>query len=268
MDLLVSSRTNGVNPAYQDGDVVCTFTQEKCLWANAKNLCNEENAEPNIITGYYDNILLREFLEYTSIFKYVRLNSNEVERTRLADGEIDTVGGFSVNGGQSVTVEEFVKASLSTNDVRIFKVGGKEVWYSGFCGYMRIRSLWDKIHEHSNYRSNENTNWPLTDTEKKVFLSVSHCHMLSNGDGVTHIECNASTAAEKRKAIYENGVLKKRRRFFVPYWDYDYIDTDTVRDSGKESDFRDLLYNDHATANVDSDCKCKIQEGLHVVGAE
>ena len=89
------------------------------------------------------------------------------------------------------------------------------------------------------------------------------------------IECSDKTAGEKIEPIAENILINpaskeiqrlivKRRRWFIPYWDYDFIDTDIARDTEKESDYRDLIDNECTTHDVDENCLCKIKEGLHI----
>jgi hypothetical protein len=271
MELLIINKTRGPNPAYQDGDVVLALDQERILWNNAKNIYRPDNFLPNSITGYYDDPLLASYLENISKYKYIRLNSNEVQRTNL-DNSYETVLSTIPNyRGESIQVDDVINKKLRTPSHYIFGSCGKEVWYSDEIRAFNVDKIWSDIETHSQYRKSDNLTWPLTETEKYLFLSISCAHI---HDGKIE-QCSKNTASEKVQPIQENILINpitgetefqvlKRRRWFVPYWDYDFIDTDVARDDSQFSDFRDLSINECVTQNVDEKCLCKIKVGIHV----
>lgn len=271
MELLIMTQTRGENPAYQDGDVVLAFNQDRILWTNAQNICGIENFSPNDVTGYYDDPLLSAYLENTAQHKYVRLNTNEVERTYLQSGDKEILSTIPNYRGESIKVDDIINKKLREQNHRVFGSCGKEVWYSNDNLPINLDAIWGAIETYSDHKRADNLSWPFTRTERRLFLSLSCSHL--HHDSMT--ECSDKTAGEKIEPIAENILINpvsketqrlivKRRRWFIPYWDYDFVDTDIARDTEKESDYRDLIDNECATHDVDENCLCKIKEGLHI----
>jgi hypothetical protein len=271
MELLIMTQTKGENPAYQDGDILLAFNQDRILWTNAQNICGPQNFSPNSVTGYYDNPLLAAYLENTSCHRYVRINTNEVERTNLISGEKDILSAIPNYIGESVEIDAVINKRLKEVNHYIFGSCGKEVWYNKSNRPIDVDAIWRGIEDYSDHKKEDNLNWPFTEAERKLFLPLSCAHLHDN----SIVECSKKTAVEKVEPIMDNVLINpstretknkmvKRRRWFVPYWDYSFVDTDAVRDVGKESDYRDLTANDCVTHDVDENCLCKIKEGLHI----
>jgi len=265
------TQTKGENPAYQDGDVVLAFNQDRILWTNAQNICGIENFSPNDITGYYDDPLLCAYLENTAQHRYVRINTNEVERTYLQSEHKEIISTLPNENGESIKVDDVLNKKLRKQNHCVFGSCGKEVWYSKDNRPINVDAIWSAIEAYSDHKKSNNLSWPFTPTERRLFLSLSCAHLHHD----SAVECSHKTAMEKVEPIVENILINpvsketkrlivKRRRWFVPYWEYDFVDTDTARDTEKESDYRDLAINDCSTQDVDKNCLCKIKEGLHV----
>ena len=66
MELLVMTHGSDDPVRYSDGDIVCSFTENKCLSENARRII--ERIEPNVVTGYYDGNYT--YQGYMSNFRY------------------------------------------------------------------------------------------------------------------------------------------------------------------------------------------------------
>jgi len=271
VELLIMTQTKGENPAYQDGDVVLAFNQDRISWTNIQRIFRPEAFSPNDITGYYDDPLLCAYLENTAQHKYVRLNTNEVERTYLQSGDKEILSTNPNHRGESIKVDDVINKKLREQNHRVFGSCGKEIWYSNDNLPINLDAIWGAIETYSDHRRADNLSWPFTSAERRLFLPISCAHLHDN----SMTECSIETAVEKVESIVENVLINpvnkktksqivKRRRWFVPYWDYDFVDTDMARDTEKESDYRDLIDNECATHDVDENCLCKIKEGLHI----
>ena len=139
MELLVMTHGSDDPVRYSDGDIVCSFTQNKCLYENARRII--EQIEPNIVTGYYDDNLLKLFLEYTTTYKYVKVRG-DVRRIRNVDREERLLSTTLAETGITLTSEELDNIS---KDKYVFNENGQEVWYSEFSGHKRIKNLWEKF---------------------------------------------------------------------------------------------------------------------------
>ena len=93
-------------------------------------------------------------------------------------------------------------------------------------------------------------------------MPISACHIVKAHGQDVHIECNNATATEKVQPVYLDKKMLARRRFFVPYWDLDSINTEDARDASKDYDARNLIQNEHDDCSVDDSCVCKVQKGL------
>jgi len=265
MDLLITNFSRSSAAGYKDGDIVVAASQNKSLWENAQNIFNKLNTGPNPITGYYDNPFVSAYLEQVSRYKYTRLNSNEVKRIDLENDEEEILSATPNHQGRYVLIDKSVAESK-----HLFGSAGKEVWYDGRQNFDTDK-LWGAIETHSDFRKAENLSWPFTPTERRYFLIISCAHLKHD----EHVECSSKTAVQKTRPIYEEAlinpitnqtkrVMARRRRWFVPYWDYSAIDTDITRNQTKASDFRNFPFNNCETHDVDEDCRCKIKEGLYI----
>ena len=266
MDLLIINKNGVTDSAYKDGDILLAFGNLKILRQNARDIFDKIQAKPDIVSGYIQDDFTEAYFDCTMGYKYIRLNENEVKKIDLKDDSEEVLSGVRNYQGNYVIIENEIKSSS-----HLFGSYGKEIWYREKNVAFNPHKVWQVIEKYSDYRKQDYLNWPLTDTEKRFFLSVT-CKNIK--DGLT-IDCPPWVAAEKVQPIYKEQtinpiinqkkrVLARRRRWFLPYWDFDSLETDTIRNMDRFSDFRDLPDNSFSFRDVEEDCYCKIKEGLYL----
>jgi len=231
MELIVKVKSDGSNPYYQDGDIIEAMSLGRIHLSHAEMICHVDNFGFNT-NGTRDlNTLLHKFQEATHIYKFERLNSNDVRRTNLLTDEQDILNTVANANGESINAYQYIARRLKNPKHKIFGASGAEVWY----GKMRadaevfIPLVWNHIETESDNLQNNHNSWPFTDLEKRHFICINTSGRSYDGDSFTRVELSGGTVTERALPVVEDTpedapedyapVTLAKRRWFVPYWD-------------------------------------------------
>ena len=231
MELIVKIKSDGSNPYYQDGDVVEAMSLDRIYLAHAEMICNPRNFDFNTFGMRDRNTLLEKFQEATHIYKFDRVNSNDVRRTNLLTNEQDILNTTPNSDGEAVNVYQFISRRVKNPNHKIFGTHGSEVWY----GKMRndaevfIPVAWNHIETESDNLQINHNSWPFTDLEKRHFVCINTSGRSYDGDSFTRVELSGGTVTERALPALEDSpedppedydpVILAKRKWFVPYWD-------------------------------------------------
>ena len=76
---------------YQDGDIVTAMSDVQIEYCHAEMTCHVDKAGFNDMGLRDVDSLLYRYMEKTSKYKFIRLNSNEVKRINLLTNEEDII---------------------------------------------------------------------------------------------------------------------------------------------------------------------------------
>lgn len=273
MELIVKvGNPDGPQTSYRDGDIIQTFSPNRILLSNAENICNVNNFPINPVTGLRDNgSLLMKCLELKNTYKFERTNSNDVRRTNMITGEEDILNTTPNEKGEYLDVFQFISRRLKSARHCIFGSSGSELWYGKTRPSVDLDALWNDIETHTGELKQNNTSWNFSDIEKKAFLVMNcsgHEHSHEHSDSLCMrgscdcepFELSEDFVNERIDAVYIDGdpipepeigiesgdvpleqILVAKRKFTVPYWDYDSLlslNIDDIRNPNIEADAR------------------------------
>lgn len=287
MELIVKINSNPGDTSYKDGDIIQTFSMNNIYMCHAEHKCNVNNFALDPVTGLRANdSLLMKFLEKTKVYKFQRVNSNEVVRTNLLTEDQETLSTTPNENGEYLDAFQFISRRLKSPRHKIFGSSGSEIWYGKSRETIDIDAVWNDIETHTSSLKSEHKSWPLTDVERRHFLPMNCCvhgHSHDHNDlpahaacvnctcGCTLSECGDDIASEKIQEVSrienegteeQTNITIARRKFQVPYWDFTSllsINVDDVRDLNKQVDLRkidserpavDLLTLDKVAAGI------------------
>lgn len=287
MELIVKINSNPGDTSYKDGDVVQAFSQDRIYKCHAEEKCNVVNFDLDPVTGLRPNdSLLMKFLEKTNLYKFERVNSNEVLRTNLVTNAQDTLSTVANADGERINAYQYLSRRLKNPKHKIFGSSGREIWYGKSRTDIDLDAIWNDIETHTDYLKSDHTSWPLTPVERMHFLPMNACmhgHPHDHNDLPGHAacmnctcgcdlsECSEEQVEERNLPVVrvvnegteeQDSVLVAKRKFQVPYWDFTSllaINVDDVRDLSKEVDARkvneerpavDLLTVDKVVAGI------------------
>jgi len=274
MELIVKVKSDGSNPYYQDGDVVEAMSLDRIYLAHAEMICNPRNFDFNTFGMRDRNTLLEKFQEATHVYKFERVNSNDVRRTNLLTNEQDILNTTPNSDGEAINAYQLISRRVKNPNHKIFGTHGSEVWY----GKMRsdaevfIPVAWNHIEtESDNLQSNHNS-WPFTDLEKRHFVCINTSGRNYDGDSFTRVELSGGTVTERSLPATEDipedppedysPVILAKRKWFVPYWDLSSelgTSVDDLRDKDLECDCRKPM---NEREHIDILTYDKVAEGL------
>lgn len=276
MELIVKvGSPDGPQTSYRDGDVVQTFSPDRILLSNAGTICSVNNFPINPITGLRDNdSLLMKCHELINTYKFERVNSNDIRRTNMITGEEDILNTTPNDKGEYINAYQFISRRLKSARHRIFGSSGSEIWYGKTRPSVDLDALWNDIETHTSHLKQDNVSWNFSPIEKRSFLVMNCCGHESSHDHSESLclsgscdcetyELSADFINERGKSVYTDGdpisepdsipesgdvvfeqILVAKRKFTVPYWDYDSLlslDVDDIRNSSREVDARKEL---------------------------
>jgi len=280
MELIVKvGNPDGPQTSYRDGDVVQTFSLDRILLCHAQGICNVNNFTMNLVTGLREsNSLLMKYLELSNIYKFERINSNDIRRTNISTGEETILNTTPNDEGEYINAYQYISRRLKSPKHCIFGSSGNEIWYGKSKPSIDLDSLWNEIETHTDNLKEDNTSWGFSPAEKRMFLAINCCgHEHSHADPHDHsdsehlggdcscelFELSEDFINERMDCIYADGdttpepetgiesgdvpfeqILVAKRKFTVPYWDYDSLlslSVDDIRNPDKEVDARKAL---------------------------
>ena len=235
---------------YQYGDIVAAMSAVQIEYCHAEMACHVDKAGFNGVGLRDVDSLLYRYMEKTSKYKFIRLNSNEVKRINLLTVEEDIISTTPNADGEAINVAQFLRRRLVNKRHKIFGGRqGQEIWYGGNAPRDRDHSdvLWNEIEAHSDNLKANCCNWPFTPLEKSGFLPLNCC-------GHKHgevVEVSDGTCGERASSVKVEGepdedgrstqVMVAKKKWQIPYWDLAVelgIDVSEVRDKDKQVDAR------------------------------
>tara|TARA_R110000824_G_scaffold288815_1_gene477272 strand:+ start:1051 stop:1956 length:906 start_codon:yes stop_codon:yes gene_type:complete len=280
MELIVKvGNPDGPQTSYRDGDIIQTFSPDRILLSNAENICNVNNFPINSVTGLRENdSLFMKFLELKNTYKFERVNSNDVKRTNMITGEEEILNTTPNDEGEYINAYQFISRRLKSARHCIFGSSGSEIWYGKTRSSVDLDALWNDIETHTSQLKQNNMSWNFSPIEKRRFLVMNCCghgHPHTHEDAISHAACINCTcgcdlhelsedfANERIESVQIDGdpiieeeigvdsgdptfeqILVAKRKFTVPYWDYDSLlslDVDNIRNPNAQVDARKEL---------------------------
>jgi hypothetical protein len=269
MEMLIkTSSVSDDQQQYQDGDIVCTLSDQRIAEMHSQRICNYLKA-PLTTSGYRQSLaIVVNYLQETSLYRFERyaLNATQVRRINLITDEREILSESPNENGEYIHAQEFIKRRLLSPSCSIFGSEGSEYWFGGFRPNPDLNAIWNSIETHSDNLWEDNKEWPFTETEKRHFLPLRCC---GGHQGEEEEVISSEEAFERATGIYkiegegdeEHEVLVAKRKWFVPYWDLSSelsVDVDTVRNMSLVVDARNV----HHPARLDDTNKDKITEGI------
>ena len=280
MELIVKvGNPDGPQTSYRDGDIIQTFSPDRILLSNAEGICNVNNFSLNEVTGLRENdSLLMKFLELRNTYKFERVNSNDIRRTNMITEEEDILNTTPNDKGEYINAYQFISRRLKSARHCIFGSSGSEIWYGKTRSSVDLDALWNDIETHTSQLKQNNVSWNFSPIEKRRFLVMNCCghgHPHTHEDAISHAACIDCSCGcdlhelsedfinERAESIQIDGdpiveshlipesgdptfeqILVAKRKFTVPYWDYDSLlslDVDNIRNPNVQVDARKEL---------------------------
>tara|TARA_R110000824_G_scaffold105628_1_gene249992 strand:- start:1533 stop:2402 length:870 start_codon:yes stop_codon:yes gene_type:complete len=268
MEIIVKINDGPSPTSYQDGDVVRAISMSDIYYCHAQHKCHVKNF--GFTTGgmRIADPLLIKFLEKTRVYKFERLNSNDVKRINLTTSEESVLNNTPNDDGERIDVQQYISRRLNNENHLMFMSSGLEYWYGKNRGDIDVDSIWSDIETHTDFLQSDHIYFPLSDIEKRTFLPMSccmHSHAHDHTDLPVHnaclnvtcgcalSECDVDFVSDRSASIdivhnegteEEYNELVHKRKYQVPYWDLTSIlslDIDDIRNTNKEVDSRKPL---------------------------
>jgi len=155
----------GDEAGFLDGDPIHAFNDRKILWTNANVICHHRRA------GFNQHGLrplasaAEEYAKLTSEYRFERVSTKEILRTRMATNEQDVFSDVPriVDGrSQHIFVQEYVDYATKRATHRIFGLPGAEVWYGGSIriDVGKVDQMWQMIETKTPKRKADHKLWP------------------------------------------------------------------------------------------------------------
>ena len=232
MELIVKINSNPGDLSYQDGDVVQAFSNKEIQFSHAQNICNVNNFPLDPVTGLRaNNSLLMKFFEKTSLYKFERVNSNEVVRTNLLTNAQDTLSTNANADGERIDAYQYLSRRLKNPKHKIFGSSGREIWYGKSISSeeVDIDSIWNDIETDTSNLKSDHLQWGFTELEKSHFVCINTSGRRYEGESFTRVELSGDTVHTRCLPAVEDApevipedyspVILAKRKWFVPYWD-------------------------------------------------
>ena len=226
MELIVKVKSDGSNPYYQDGDVVQAMSLDYINFVHAEMICHPSNFGFST-NGTRDLVtLIEKYQQATHVYKFERLNSNDVKRTNLLTSEEDIINTIPNANGETIDVYQYISRRLKNSNHKIFGLSGSEVWYGKARTDFEVLLpvAWNHIETESDNLQDNHNNWPFTDLEKRHFICINTSGRNYDGDSFTRVELSGDTVTTRSMPVLEDSeddeqTMLAKRKWFVPYWD-------------------------------------------------
>ena len=261
MEIIVKINSNPGDLSYKDGDIVEAFSMDRIHRCHAQQKCSVKNFPLQGVSDLRPSYpLLIKYKEKTSLYKFERINSNEILRTNLITQDQDIIGTTPNARGEYIHPYSFIANRKKNILHSIFGTSGNEFWYGGVRADANLNDIWNDIETHTNFLKSEHSSWPLSPIERRIFLPMNCCTHLCEDEhhheddhsclnctcDCSLTECSSATAVEKKMQAFtiqnegtdqEKAIVFAKRKFQIPYWDFSSslsINVDHVRDTTRE----------------------------------
>lgn len=238
-ELLLKVGTVGLEPKYQDGDIVCAFNDVAISQRHLYII-----GHPRLLPPGHRSVDSSAFDFYSLCrYKFERVSRTEVLRT-------DTTGALPTEtfsrtpnaNGEQIDVVEYIRRRLMHPNHLIFGTPGLEVWFGGKPDYAaaRLDNVWTAVEAREGLLKADHDQFPITETEKRHFLPIT----IAAFDNAERSNYQARDVQDVVENGEEREILLKKRVAFV---DWENLDGMTpgrrvqVRDGGRSADHRRSL---------------------------
>lgn len=229
---------------YQDGDIVCAFTDNRILSCHAQMLADYKRAPKNG-DGLRVDGTERRVLEAVCQLKFERISATEVRRTNLVTLEQAIIGPTPNAAGEYIHLAEYLARRKQHPRHRIFGTEGAEYWYMDErWESANVSAAWDIIEADTPHRrtDSERTKWPLSHTERRHFLALPAAPMrdevAARAVGI-EIDFDRFQPEFNEEAGIGNQLVRKRRAYIA--WRDLGLPVSDILNRNKIVDLRDVL---------------------------
>lgn len=233
---------NGPDERYQDGDIVCAFTDRRIGKCHADVIChhvksgfNRDGLRPDGLAKIYHELL------YT--YRFERLSRLEVKRTNLISGSTDILSGSPNGKNEFIDVPLYLARATRHPRHKIFGSVGREVWYGGrerADTEQKVDALWAMIEGNTVHRRRDFSHWPLSDRELRRFLALPVMNMTeSDASRAENSERNTNEDQPGFDSSTRPFITRKRRLFVL--WRELGVSSIDVIDQSKRLDLREQI---------------------------
>lgn len=209
---LVLKVGDSANPAhYQDGDVICAFTDKHISRVHAEHICKPSGFNSNGLRDI-NSMTFKMFSEFYQ-HRFDRVSNTEVKRTLLVNNSFEI---FSDKTAKQIYVQEYIDRRLKHSKHLIFGNTGSEIWFGGRSDFSqtKIDNIWTQITAHTGKLKENHSQWPLGLQEPYDFLP------LGITTDLTDAEANELVAPITEIQIIdgvETEVVTKKRKNFIDW---------------------------------------------------
>ena len=124
MEIILKINDGPSSTSYKDGDIVQAFSMQNIYYCHAQHKCHVRNFDFTTDGMRAAEPLLVKFLEKTNIYKFERMNSNDVKRTNLITSEESIFNTTPNDNGERINVYQYVSRRIKNKHHLIFRSNG------------------------------------------------------------------------------------------------------------------------------------------------
>lgn len=251
----VGSSGEGVQTAYQDGDILDSFSESRTDACHIEMICSKLNFGMNSSGFREPGTLFEKYLSKTRTYKFIRLNGSQVKRINLITLEEDVLSPTKNENNESINPYEYLSRRVKSPNHEIFMTAqGKAVWYGRGLNIIDNEALradlWNDIETDTDKLRINHTNWPSSPREicrhlviKSIGYKGNKFQVISNGTVCSFSDSEIIQIPDPEGTDLPIGEVEivAKRRSFIPYWDLSAslgIDISDVRNPIKPIDAR------------------------------
>jgi len=169
-ELILKIGTTGVDPDYQDGDILAAFNVQSIKRCHAEMICHYRNAGFTKDGLRPNTSLYKVWAEAVSQYRFERTGRQTFKRILIA-----TETEVPLTGSEQMDVELFIKRRLLHPKHRICGTLGREVWYGGkeTITPAALNTAWAAIETTTPLREVNHRLWPLGTQDKRSHLALA-----------------------------------------------------------------------------------------------
>lgn len=226
-ELIIKTISNGLDPAYQDGDIIHAMNDLIIHFVHSYKICISSNLD-KVEGVWYDRSIAEMFLSAWYQYKTERISKKVVRVTdQWASNSIlksDTPNQY----GQVMYVEEFFQRRLASVPWYVFGIPKAEVYYSGGMRYQTAEDtfIWNQIESMTVHRKVNYSSYPKGEESKYQNLVIT----VDDFDTATRYELELSAYDDK----VDPPIMIKKRKNKVNWKDLPGITQQIIDDVNKD----------------------------------
>lgn len=205
---------------YQDGDILCAFTDRRISQCHIQRLTNPVKAGFTS-GGLRPDDLSRLVAEAVYKYRMERVGKTEVKRITLADMGEEILSDTPNAKGEAIAVAEYLQRRKKHARHRIYGTTGAEIWYGGAENWSvdNIAALWALVEGETAHRAVDYKKWPLTPKEKAHFLALPTEPM---SEAAAHRAENVEIDFDEAQPEFDlesgvGGIVMRKRRAYIDW---------------------------------------------------